>query len=438
MITAFQNCKYRWDLDDLFNPVFKALHFITENEFDSFAKAIQAACREYQVNNSSMSTLISLPGKQWAKIIKAVRASQLNSELKEQFYGLMDYLVSPELHIQGSIVKDKPQHYNLTPEQIMKIPQQEFESLCVNAYKAVVMEIFMTKAKELQNLTSLERMNRINQSRLVRREKQAAQKRLQDAAQRAQNIIPPRPLFEILGGEDKYQAVINELNANSKLNECKDVSGQISGLYKDIENIRWEFEVIAHNTDQFAIVIKNYDALNLDSEKPPIAAQEIGVYKAMPRSWFPRGAFQYSHQTVAELLFTHIQQLAYAAAMTAYAQTYEYDTNLVNARLQAMDQLNDYPPREQLRTWVVNAAQQPEANLTELEIRALFAQMTGLPMGLLAVEHSDDEDEAMENSSSSDEDNDDHVLRFSSRVQREGPRRNPPRQARPYRPMRVR
>lgn len=367
MSLSFQDCKYQWQLQETLGNEFARLPWQMPAEFDRVITILQKACELTDEQNKLTHDF-----------------NGLNDQLQKTLKRILDYIDVPDNYISGDFVKQNLEVFGLEPTYL---PQDvnEFDKECQRAHQAIVLKICNERAAHFAGLPVDEREQLIITQASER-------KKIQDSQQSMRNKEAPQPgseksthqliLTKFLGGQQRFEAIVAELESDPRISECYTSLGNLYGILTDEENLRWKFEITARKDDNshkeyFVVFVNNFDLLNLNPEEPSRAFNhgQCVSYEAYNSDTFPQGQYQLRTTTITDQLITFIQQTAYEALCFGYGHAYDINQDAVRQAMQNIRDSNDFPARENLRSMVQGlVAPAPTRSLTLAFLQEFLSQ----------------------------------------------------------------
>lgn len=370
MTVEFNDCNYRWQLEDSLKDILDRMAFQAPEDFNRVAQVLLA-------DKDNRSQLIE----------------ELSENLQSTLNNAFEYLDLPEDHINANYVKEHLAVFGLTTDNIKDLSHADFEKECLSAHQKIVKTYFQDQAAYFEQLTDEQKFEIIALKKQTMLDQEKAREIAKAATAKIATPVPGSEnsnynLFvtNLFGGTQRFNEILQLLKAESCLSECTDLLGKIQGVITDEDGIRWDFQLhgCATECNKLHFHFQNYDALNLipEDETKGIAAQTIEHISST--NAIPKGEHQLSCSTIKDMLFNRIKQQTTCAYIIAYARAHGVSMDHIDRMLQKMSRENNVPSRAELKQKVL-ALQQPEQE-EQPDILNLLGQLLGAQNGNHAEE----------------------------------------------------
>lgn len=366
MPIEFNDCNYRWQLEDALKDILDRMEFKTPEDFDSVSEALRA-------DKAERSQFVN-------------KLEQSNQTLLNQAF---DYFDLPEDYINVAYVKDNLANFGLEEDDISNLKQVDLQSQCFGAHQKIVKAYFQDKADYFKRLTQEQRVEMIAQKNQAILDKQKAQAATKEVFKKMSAPTPGsensnNKLFvtELFGGQQRFTEILALLKAEPGFSECVDMLGKIDGVMTDEDGIRWSFELYGcgSDCDKLHFCLTNYDALNLNPEDPTKSIGAKILNQSTATQVIPRGEYQLSCFSIKDILVSRIKQMASCGYFHAYARAHGISMDLIDPVLQKMNRENNVPSRAVLKQQALDLQQQAAQVPQQPEVFDILAQILGAPI----------------------------------------------------------
>ncbi len=179
-------------------------------------------------------------------------------------------------------------------------------------------------------------------------------------------------LTNILGGEEKYQEILEQLKAQAVISELNPTPDSFAGILTDEDGLRWHFECSAVDVSKIDIVIKNHDVMYLCKQEPTkaIAANEMVTKGVILASDFPKGHFQFTSESIKDILFLKLQTLSYINFCLSLGMTNNVDKERLQLEIDEMNHSGYYLSRSDTKMIIPELSPDPIRRVNYIEILA--------------------------------------------------------------------
>lgn len=179
-------------------------------------------------------------------------------------------------------------------------------------------------------------------------------------------------LTNILGGKEKYEEILLKLKAQSIISELKVTPDSFDGILTDEDGLRWHFECNADDEYKIDIIIKNHDNMFLCKQEPtkPIVANEMVTNGAILASDFPKGHFQFTSETIKDILFLKLQELAFINFCLSLGMTNNVDKERLRFEIDEMNRSGYYLSRGDAKIIIPEISPYPIRRENNIEVLA--------------------------------------------------------------------